>query len=281
MNGAVLAIGGLGAMAATAPVEAALTLWGWRELFLGLAAATLLASATIALAVPEKPGSRSGETLGAMLRGLGGVLASRLFWLIGPMVLTTSAAGQAFLGLWDGPWLRDIGGYDAAAASALLLDYALAMTAGFVVMGWLTPRLIRMGFPPLRIAGVVLAFSFVGQIGVVAGLTGTAWLWMSIMGFFGTAAMLFYAAVVPVYGATRSGRVSTALNVLSFSGAFLGQWLTGVVIGLFPHEAERYAPAGYTTAFAVLLALQVLAFLWLLPALRQPPASLPAPGAGG
>ena len=276
INGAVLAIGGLGAVVATAPVEAALSLWGWRDLFVGLAVATLLASVTIFFAVPEKPGSRSGETLGAMLRGLGGVLASGLFWRIGPLVLTTSAAAQSFLGLWGGPWLRDVGGYDARLASELLLDYAIAMTAGFIVMGWLTPRLIRRGFLPLRIAGVVLAFSFLGQAGVVAGLTGTAWVWMSIMGFFGTAAMLFYAALVPVYGAQRSGRVSTALNLLSFSGAFLGQWLTGVVIGLFPHQAKTYAAEGYATAFGLLLALEVLAFLWLLPALRRAPQALQA-----
>jgi MFS family permease len=280
LNGSVLAIGGLGAIVATAPVEAALTLWGWRELFFGLSAATLLAAVTIFLAVPEKPGSRSGESLGVMVRGLGGVLASGLFWRIGPLVLTTSAAMQSFLGLWGGPWLRDVGGYGAASASELLLDYAVAMTAGFVIMGWLTPRLIRRGFQPLRIAGVILAFSFLGQAGVVAGLAGVAWVWMSIMGFFGTAAMLFYAALVPVYGAARSGRVSTALNLLSFSGAFLGQWLTGVVIGLFPHEAKAYAPAGYATAFGVLLALEVAAFLWLLPALRRPPLPiLPGPGA--
>ncbi|HKY95800.1 MAG TPA: MFS transporter [Kiloniellales bacterium] len=271
LNGSVLAIGGLGAVVATAPVEAVLALWGWRTLFLGLAGATLFAALTIFLAVPEKPGGRSGESLGTMVRGLGSILASGLFWRIGPLVLTTSAAMQSFLGLWGGPWLRDVGGYDATTASELLLSYAIAMTAGFMGMGWLTPRLIRRGYQPLRIAAAVLALSFLGQAGVVAGLTGVAWLWMSIMGFFGTAAMLFYAAVVPVYGAARSGRVSTALNLLSFTGAFLGQWLTGVVIGLFPHGTEGYAPAGYATAFGLLLALEALAFLWLLPALRQPP----------
>lgn len=277
LNGSVLAIGGLGAVVATAPVEAALTLWGWRDLFLGLSIATLLAAFTIFFAVPEKPGSRSGESLGAMIRGLGSVLASGLFWRIGPLVLTTSAALQSFLGLWGGPWLRDVGGYNAAAASELLLDYAVAMTVGFVAMGWLTPRLIRRGYLPLRIAGVVLAFSFVGQAGVVAGMTHIAWVLMSIMGFFGTAAMLFYAALVPVYGAARSGRVSTALNLLSFSGAFLGQWLTGVVIGFFPHAADGYAPAGYATAFGLLLGFEILTFLWLLPALRRPPCSPPRP----
>jgi sugar phosphate permease len=272
LNGSVLAAGGLGAVTATAPVELALGLWGWRELFDGLAVAILLAALLVFLAVPEKPGSRSGESLGAMLRGLGGVLASRLFWRIAPLVLTTSAAGQSFLGLWGGPWLRDVGGYSAAQASTLLLDYAIAMTAGFLLMGALTRRLIRLGYEPLRIATLAIVFFLLAQGGVVAGASGLAWLWLSAMGFFGTAGMLFYAALVPVYGAALSGRVSTALNLLSFTGAFLGQWLIGVVIGWFePPGPGRYAAAGYPVAFGLLLAAEVATFLWLLPALRRRP----------
>jgi len=279
LNGSVLAIGGLGAVAATAPVEWALELWGWRELFLGLAVATVAAALLLFLTVPERQERASGESLRAMLAGLGRVLASGLFWRVAPLILTTSAAGQSFLGLWGGPWLRDVGGFSPQQASTLLLGYALAMTAGFLVMGALTQRLIRAGYQPLRIAAVGVGLFLLAQLGLVTGTTGLAWILMALLGFFSTAGMLFYAALVPVYGAALSGRVSTGLNLLSFSGAFLGQWLIGVVIGFYAAPAAGYAPAGYAAAFGLLLGAQVLTFLWLLPALRRSP--LPFRPAGG
>lgn len=270
LNGLVLAMGGLGAIVATAPVELALESWGWRDLFQGLAVLTLLAALAILLVVPEKRGARSGETLGAMLRGLGGVLASRLFWRIGPVILASSAAAQSFLGLWAGPWLRDVGGYDPAAAAHLLMDYAIAMTAGFLLMGTLTQWLARRGYDPLRVASIGLLVFVLGQVGIVLGWAGSAWVWFLLMGFFGTSGMLYYAALVPVYGAALSGRVSTALNLMSFVGAFLGQWLVGLVIGWFAGPpGAGYAPEGYRTAFAAVLALQLLALAWLLPELRR------------
>ena len=41
------------------------------------------------------------------------------------------------------------------------------------------------------------------------------------------------------------------------------------MLRLFPVEGSSYAPQGYATAFAILLALQVAALLWLLP-LKDP-----------
>lgn len=55
VNGWYIAVGGVGAMSATAPVEALLGTLGWRVLFYGLAALCLLFSAFILSVVPEKP----------------------------------------------------------------------------------------------------------------------------------------------------------------------------------------------------------------------------------
>ena len=55
MSGWYIFFGGVGGLAATAPVEAALGTIGWRVMFYGLAAASLAVAALIALCVPEKP----------------------------------------------------------------------------------------------------------------------------------------------------------------------------------------------------------------------------------
>src|SRR5690606_1020292 len=53
-NSGVLTIGALGALAATAPVEALLGVTDWRTLFLGLAAVTVIVAAAIHTVVPER-----------------------------------------------------------------------------------------------------------------------------------------------------------------------------------------------------------------------------------
>ena len=64
LNGWYIAVGGVGGMAATAPVEAILGTLGWRALFYGLAVLSLFAAAFIYTAVPEKPLPEKAESWG-------------------------------------------------------------------------------------------------------------------------------------------------------------------------------------------------------------------------
>ena len=61
VNGFQMAAGGLGALAATSPVEAALTVTDWRGVFTLLAVLTLIVAAIIFFVVPEKPGELKEE----------------------------------------------------------------------------------------------------------------------------------------------------------------------------------------------------------------------------
>jgi sugar phosphate permease len=60
VNGFQMAAGGLGALAATAPVEAALQVTDWRGVFMVLAVFTLLVAVAVYTVVPEKPSSGTG-----------------------------------------------------------------------------------------------------------------------------------------------------------------------------------------------------------------------------
>ena len=70
------------------------------------------------------------------------------------------------------------------------------------------------------------------------------------------------------FGPALSGRVSTAMNLFVFVGAFFVQYAVGAVIDLFPQVAPGTYPAiAYQTAFGAMLALELLSWLWfLLPA---------------
>ncbi|MGD8790631.1 MAG: MFS transporter, partial [Burkholderiales bacterium] len=62
LTGRMMFIGGLGAISATAPVEAALRITDWRGLFLVLGVATFIASTVVFMCVPEKRGEVRNET---------------------------------------------------------------------------------------------------------------------------------------------------------------------------------------------------------------------------
>src|SRR5262245_61726945 len=69
LNGWLMAAGGLGAMAASAPLEWALRFTDWRGAFTALAALTGLAALAVALIVPERGEARARESFRALAGG--------------------------------------------------------------------------------------------------------------------------------------------------------------------------------------------------------------------
>lgn len=264
VNGIQMAAGGLGAMAATAPVEIMATAVGWRSVFLLLAVLCLIAAAMIFFVVPrgKEEAHATDTSLRAGLAGLGAVLKSPLFWRVAPLTVVTEASFMAIIGLWGGPWLRDIGGHDRTAAAELLLAVAAAMVGGFLLMGLAADRLARFGISSLAVAVGGISLFALTLATIVATASGSAALWLAF-GFFGTSGILPYAALSQRFPAALAGRLNTTLNVLVFTAAFAAQWGMGAIIALWPGEAPgTYALEGYRTAFAVMLGLQALGLAW-------------------
>ncbi len=264
INGLHLAAGGLGALSATVPVEFALGFMDWRGVFLLLAALSAMVAAAIFWGVPEKRQDHSGAIrLNDQLQGIGQVFTSRLFWRVTPLTVVSQMAFMSVHGLWAGPWLRDVAGMDRAGIAGVLFWTAAAMTAGYVIIGFITERLSRSGIKPLTTA-VGGMFLFMGvQVLLMAAPAGwAAPLWM-LFGFFGTTGVVAYPALAMSFPPQLAGRVSTGLNLLVFVAAFAAQWGIGGVIALFTVTASgSYSPQGYQASFAVLLALQALGLLW-------------------
>ncbi len=268
-NGIQMVAGGLGALAATAPVEAALSLTDWRGVFLLLGMLTLAAALMLFFVVPERSGDGPRETLTEQLRGLGGILRGAAFWRIAPWACAGQAAYLSIQGLWAGPWLREVGGYDRDGAALVLLLIAAAMTLGYFFFGALAERLGRRGIAPMRVAAAGMLIFMLAQLLLVVPLPFPALpLWL-LFGFSGTACILPYAALSQAFPRQLAGRVNTSLNLLVFSAAFAAQWGIGAIIGLWVGNfGESAAAGGYASAFGAMLASQALAALWYL----RPPA---------
>jgi predicted MFS family arabinose efflux permease len=263
INSRAFAVGILGAITVSVPLEAALRVADWRTIMLWFALLALGASATIFFVVPEREGEGSRASLGAALGSVRALIADAALRRVAVMASTTQGAVVALSTLWVATWLRDVAGYDRAAVGQALLVVNLALIAGFLVFGRLADARARRGVSPLPVvaAGIGLAALCLGLLaaGVV---TGALALWAAYT-FFGTAATLGYSIVSRRFPKELAGRVVTTLNTFIFTGMFLSQWAVGLVLERWPRSAGGYSPEAYAWALGMLCAAQFTGLVWL------------------
>ncbi len=269
MTGRMMFVGGLGAISATAPVEAALHVTDWRGLFLMLGLATFIAAAAVFFFVPEKYGKSPDESFANQLKGMAGVFISPVFWKIALGTTLFQSFHMAVQGLWAGPWLVDVAGLGRQAVAFHLLALGVATMTGFLFWGALAARLARRGIAPITVLIFASAAFIAVQLLLVFGASSfPLWIWLG-WGFFGTSGSLAFAIVSQEFPVYMTGRATTALNLLVFLTAFASQWAFGVIVNRWPLESGGYQPQGYAVAFGAFLALQLGGFIWMLSHLRR------------
>ena len=269
INGFQMMAGGLGALAATQPVEAMMDFTDWRGVFWILAALTLLSAVMIYYMVPEHGGGRHPDAkLSDALGGVKTIFTSAQFWRVAPWCVFSQATFLSVQGLWAGPWLRDVASLSRAEVAEHLLWVATAMVAGNFVWGVIADRAQKhFGLRPMVVSSFGMACFLVVQAMIITQLTATQpeqiiITWMAFS-FFATAGILPYAALSQMFPAALAGRVNTSINLLVFVIAFIAQWAIGAIIDLWPHTSTGgYATQGYQAAFATMLGLQICGLVW-------------------
>jgi MFS family permease len=85
LTGWIMTSGGLGALAASRPLEFALSFAGWREIFFTLAVLTVLVAIWLFLSVPEREEQHRPEAMAAQWAGVREVFCSAHFWRFVPL----------------------------------------------------------------------------------------------------------------------------------------------------------------------------------------------------
>ncbi len=265
LNGWILAIGALGAMSATAPVEWITELYGWRMVFYGIAIACAAVAALIFFVVPEKPLPGAGTTWGQQFSELGQILASHYFWRIALPLIAVHGAYQALQGLWLAPWLADVGGLARGAVANYLLIGSLAYGIGSVIFGTLADRMAGAGWSRLSAYKFGMALALGAFLALAAGVREGALAIMIVYGFGACASALPYAILSQHFPPQLTGRVVTASNIFMFVASFAFQWGIGAVLRFWPAVDGRYPAEAYLAAFGIAGLLQLAAVASLLP----------------
>lgn len=270
VNGCFMGFGGLGALAATKPVEWALGLTDWRGLFLVLAAATAVVAVLIFICLPKTAGMATGSRWRDQVKGLAVIYSDPLFQRVAPLAVTTIATGLSVQGLWAGTWLRDVAVLDTSAVATHLSLIAVGLTVGPALAGIAAGAARRAGVTLLTLFGAMAVVFMTFQALIILEWTGASYFLWTGFGLFINAMAISYAVLSQAFPRELAGRLNTNLNMVMIFTAFAGQYLVGWLIGFWPLTPDGgYTPAAYQVGFGFLLSLQVLAFIWFIAAGRD------------
>ena len=265
LNGWMIAFGGLGGLVATSPLEALLGPFGWRAVFVGMAASCALAAAAIFFIVPEKPLPGAGERWGMAFARMGRIFGTLSFWRLGLPLMVCHGAYQAMQGLWLAPWLIDVGGLTRATMAAHMFATALAYAIGALFFGWFADFLADRGVSRLGLYKIGTTMGVAAFLAIAIDLVSAKMPLLMAYGFSTISGALAYALLTRNFSPELTGRVNTAANVAFFFVSFLCQLGVGVVLRMFPVLDGRYSPDGYMLAFGLIAAAQCAVLAWLLP----------------
>jgi predicted MFS family arabinose efflux permease len=259
LTGIIMAAGTSGALAASAPLEWALPSIGWRGALLLVAGLSALASVLVLVVVPASvaAGDRD-EAPRAQLQALLSVMRSRPFWRYAPQAALFTGGFMALQGLWFVTWLMSVEGRSRAEAATLLFVLNLGLLVGQAAISVGATALHAAGITRERMmsAGLVLAMLVEGLL--VGRLVSGAPCWFAL-GLFNAAGAQVYGIAISRFPAHLAGRVSTALNLLAFAGAFLIQWGIGVAV-----QVLGAAPRALPITLTALWLAQVAAVAWTI-----------------
>lgn len=269
VQGYLIAVGGLGAAAATLPVRLALQYMDWRGLFLWLALAAALIGILIRALSPPQPAGPPGP---AMLAALRAVYRHAAFREVTLLVLIPHTVFFGIQGLWIGRWLTDVARYSEAAVGYLLYLGMAAVIFGAIAVGMLTEWAGRRGVRPISVAAAGVALFIAVQAGLVCDWRPSYQLLSVLFTLVGTVTGIEYTIVAQSLPGALTGRAATCLNLLIFVGAFAVQAGFGLVVGCWrPDPLGHYPAAAYQVAFGALVLLQLPGLIWFVLRRRRNP----------
>jgi MFS family permease len=264
-NGCFLAVGGLGVLASTAPVEFALGLISWRHLFGIVAVLTAAIAFGIFLLTPQPRRPAKTSNITEQVLELRHVLSEPIFWRYAPLTAVCFATGTAMQGLWATAWLRDVVMSDRSSTALYLTGMAIALTIGSVGGGIISLFLQRFG---LGVRHVVIGAALLFMLAQIGLLFGPLTLSAPILFLFAltyNVVTLSYAALAQHFPKDYVGRANTAMNAIVIGVTFAVQYGIGLAVGFWESDAASgLPPIAYKMPLGLLLLIQFASFIWLL-----------------
>lgn len=232
-NSWMLMTGSLGMVASTLPVQWLMPLWGWRPLFLGLAAMVLLSMLVIAWRVPAWERTEPAALLEPREGSYAEVLRHPYFRKLAPLGFFNYGGLVAIQTLWAVPWMIKMADYTPVQAATGLFWINVVMLGTFWAWGMINPWLVARGWHADRLikTGVPLSLILLAMVIIATSHFAT---WTGVLLALFCMSCTFVALAQPAVGLAfapaLAGRAMSAYNLVIFSGVFTVQWGIGLLV---------------------------------------------------
>jgi len=279
LTGIVIAVGNVGAIAASAPLEMLASSLGWREVFLLLGMVTLALALLCLFFVVDHPHKKRYLSIEEienrekgtpitdvtdsklpMIKGLIMVASGgRKFWTMAIAYFLVYGSIMVFQGTWANTYFKEIYGFGATAAW-LITTLGIGKILSSAIIGVLNGRGTIKSKRTAMFWGTLLFAATWAVIWVFAGSLENYWFWIAIcfmFGFSGGFMTLSFTQVKEWYPTAISGTSVSAMNLFLFLGASVCTTITDPIIG------TSYTIENFSSVWAMMFAASLIALLMI------------------
>jgi sugar phosphate permease len=280
LNGIVIAVGNVGALAAAAPLSYLADAIGWRDVFLILALITMVLAFLCLTFIRDHPhdmdkpsleeireaetGEKSEDRSDEKVPIISGLLtvfkSGRVFWTMGLAYFLIYGTIMVFQGTTSIAYYKSHV-YTFALAAWFVTMIGVSKIVSTVLIGRLTSRGIVDSTKKLMIFGTFMYMLVWAVIWLFAGEIQNEWFWFiicALFGFFAGFMTLSFSQVKEWFPISISGTAMSAMNVLLFLGASVGTTIAGIVLH------KEYTLSNYSTLWAIMFIAAVIALLLVI-----------------
>jgi len=238
VGGLFMAMGGVGALLASAPLAWISSLLGWRMTLAAVGAMTFGMAVLIFVFVRNRPSDmglapiRTEPSAGPgpgmpLWQGLKTVVTAGRFWPVSIWAFFAPGIAFAVGGLWGGPFLMQVYGLSKSAAGGVLSMFALSLIVGSPLLGWAANRLGRktvlIGCSALLLLAALTLCLFMTRL----NLAGLYVLFFCIFAAGGAAGTIQAAVSKELFPMEIAGTAMGCVNIFPFFGGAFFQILVG------------------------------------------------------
>lgn len=250
----LLGVGSLGNLLGALPMALAAEAFGWRGTLIGLAAVSAVVAMGLLVTVKD-PERVVHEARGSIID----LLKMPALWLIFPLALVQYAPAAGLRGLWIGPYMGDVFGYDTTAIGNVTLIMGLAMILGTFAYGPLD-RLLGTRKWVIFGGNAAAMVALAGLWALPAANPGLSVALCAAVGFFGASFPMIMAHGRSFYPEHLVGRGVTLMNLFAIGGVGIFQVVTGRLHSAVAQGADT-AAAPYGALFGFFAALLIAGLL--------------------
>lgn len=263
LTGSAMLIGNLGSVLAGVPLSSLAALTGWRGVFVGLGALSVLLGLACWLLVRDRPATAANPTAARapvdwpqVGRDVLRVVRNRAAWPATVVNFGLSGSFFAFGGLWAMPFLTQAHGMSRVMASSHLSVFFACFAVGCLLIGHVSDRLRRRK-PVVIVASHLYGLCWLVWLTAAHLSPSQSYALIAVMGVATAGFVLSWACAKEVSPPHLSGMATSVTNMGGFLAGALLQPLVGLVMdlrwqGALLDGARLYAPDDYRTGLLLL-----------------------------